>query len=215
MHKLTSHLLLRLAAAALSFAVALVATSAWRRLTVFPTPGSSQTLIGVLSPAVITERMSPGGLMDKDSRFWILRRGQSTAEFDVNRPVDLQTFDENVIHTGCATLIVTLDEARKLKLNDEDTGSLDHPSELISTLSEFFRERELNRAYRPGMEYRSDIPTRERIEKTVLIMPSASLMYGDVLELVSILEQTGASPIVLQVGDGEQTSRHSSENYAL
>jgi hypothetical protein len=86
-------------------------------------------------------------------------------------------------------------------LNGDDAGSLGDPSKLAQLLTTFFHERELHRAYRPGMEHRPEVPLSGRIQKTVMLVAPAALKYGELIEFVSIVEQTGASPIVLQVGD--------------
>jgi len=207
MHKLISHVLPRLTAIALTFAVALVATFVGRILPVFQLPPDSPPeLFGVLTPAVIGEPMWPVGLVSSKGQFWIFRRQASAAELDINQPVPLPTPSANSISTGCQTLAVTIDTARKLHLNNTDyVGSLDDPSALAVRLIEIFREREINRAYKPGMEYGSEIPSNERIEKTVVILPSASLTYAEVIELLSIIERTGANPVVLQVGEPTQS----------
>lgn len=207
MRKLISPLLPRLTAVAATFAVALAVTYAWRLLPVFsssPPRESSQRLVGVLTPAIIEEPMGPAGLVEKDGAFWIVRRGRAVAEFDVQRPIAVPPRDANLITTGCATLTVAVDETRKLTLNTDAMGSLDEPSRLKTTLAELFRERALHRAYSPGMEDRAELPLHERIEKTVLITASASLPYGEVLELLSIVEEAGAAPVVLRVGASDK-----------
>jgi len=211
--------LLRLITIILTFAVALSVTFGWQLLPVFhSSPDSSQRLIGVLTPAIIEPGWA-GRLVETESPFWVFRRENLAAKFDVNYPVALPTPNVNLISTGCQTLVITMDEARKLKLNIDDVGSLNDPSLLERRLLGIFRERESYRAYKPGMEYRSELPSHERIEKTILIIAPSSLSYGEVLELVSIVEQTGASPVVLQAGDFAQpvtpppTSSYESDNF--
>jgi hypothetical protein len=209
MRKLTAPLLLRLAAITLTFAVAVSITFVWRIVPVLRSPDSSPSLIGVLTPAVV-EPQPPVTASDETIN-WIFRRGQLAVEFDVMRPVALSTPDANVIDAGCATLVVTLDETRKLKLNMDDAGTIDDPSRLKTWLTHIFYEREINLAYRPGLEYRSEIPVRERIVKNIIIVPAASLKYGEVLQLLRIVEQAGADPIVLHTGDAAGIFRQQKE----
>ncbi|HEX8459233.1 MAG TPA: hypothetical protein VF656_18220 [Pyrinomonadaceae bacterium] len=212
MRKSTASLLSRLAAITLGFTVAVSVTFVWRIVPSLRPLDSSMSLSGVLTPA--GSEPSPWSAEVEDATInWIFRRGQLATEFDAARPVALPTPDANLISAGCATLVVTLDETRKLRLNTEDMGALDDPSKLKARLTEIFYEREINLAYRPGMEERSEIPTRERILKTIVIVPAASLKYGEVLRLVRVVEQTGAAPIVLHTGDATEFFRPSERTY--
>ncbi|HJR06690.1 MAG TPA: hypothetical protein VJ842_05490 [Pyrinomonadaceae bacterium] len=203
MCKSTTPLLLRLTVAALTFAFALTATFVWRIIPVFPSrPDSSQRLVGVMTPAVVEARTWRDELVKTESIYWNFRRDEPAARFfDVNQPVALATPDADAIITGCMTLTVTVDAERTLRLNTDAAGSLDDPSKLTVRLAEIFRDREVNRAYKPGMEYRTELPSHERIEKTIIVVPSPSLSYGEVLEVLRLVEQTGASPIILQAGN--------------
>jgi hypothetical protein len=95
-----------------------------------------------------------------------------------------------------------------LNLNTDAAGSLDDPSKLTIRVAEIFSERASNRAYRPGMEHRSELPSHERIEKTIIVAPSPTLSYGEVLEVLRLVEQAGARPVVLQVGEPAQILRY-------
>jgi biopolymer transport protein ExbD len=214
---LTSLLLPRLTAAALTFVLALSVTSAWRVLPFFqPPPESSQRLVGMLTPAVFESLTWDDKLVRTESSFWILGHDDPAARFfDVNQPVALPNPDANLIRNGCMTLTVTVDADRTLMLNTDAVASLDDPSKLIATLAEIFREREVNRAYRPEMEDRAELPPHARIEKTVIVSPSHVLSYGEVLEVVRLIEQAGAGPVVLQVGDPEYPFYHSFKHFGL
>lgn len=205
MRKLTIPVLSRLAAITLTFPVGLILV---RGVTpVFRSPDSSLHLIGALTPAVVEQAPWRSVPVEDKSSNWIFRRGKIGVEFDVTRAVALPTPDPNLVVAGCGTLVVTLDEERNLRLNTDDVGSLDEPSKLTTRLTEIFYEREINLAYRPGWEYREEIPSRERIEKTVVIIPSASLKYRDALRLLRVVEQTGAGPIVLHAGEATEIFR--------
>lgn len=100
------------------------------------------------------------------------------------------------------TLVVTIEPDRTLKLNSEvDLGSVDNPSKLTTRLVAVFDQRTRNRAYRPDMINRVDLPDDVRIEKTVFIKAPRSLSYGEVARVMDGLKGTGASPIGLQLDD--------------
>src|SRR5262249_38206897 len=63
------------------------------------------------------------------------------------------------------TLLVEVRPDRSLLLNREKYGSLDDPAALLKKLRDLFMSREAQRAYRQGMETRTDIPESERVEK--------------------------------------------------
>jgi hypothetical protein len=202
MRKLLPQLLIRFAAFALAFAVAASATLLWRALPALRlSPGASAEIFAGLTQASIENPMWPEHAEDAAGDYWIFRRGLSASKADVNRPVAIPAPDDNLITFGCVTLIVSVDETRRLNLNLDHVGSLDDPAALSVKLASIFWERGANRAYKPGMEYRTELPSHERIDRTVIINAPASLRYGEILELVSLLERTGANPIVLHTGD--------------
>ena len=100
------------------------------------------------------------------------------------------------------TLVVSIESDRTLKLNhDADMGTLDDMSKLTRKLVSVFDQRTRNRAYRPDMINRFDLPEEVRIEKTVFIKAPRSLPYGEVARVMDGLKGTGASPIGLQLDD--------------
>jgi hypothetical protein len=205
MRRLTAHLWPRLVAFASAFVFALGTTSTWQSFRApVPSHHAPAELAGVLTPAIV-ETPWPERFSLAWGEHWVFRRREIARELDVNRPIAAPAPDPSAVSFGCVTLRVTVDAARRLTLNGDDLGALDDPRGLTELLTAFFREREVNRAYKPGMEYRSDIPESERIERTVVIVASASLSYGEVLELLSLIERAGASPVVLQVGAETKT----------
>ena len=202
MRKLLPQLLTRFAAAALTFTVAACAAFAWRTLPAprLP-PRSSAGVFAGLTQASVETPMWPEHAAEAADHYWIFRRGLSRSEHDIKRPVAIDAPDENLITFGCVTLVVSMDDARRLKLNLDHAGSLDDTAALYAKLTNIFGEREANRAFKPGMEYRTELPARERIDRTVIIDAPASSRYGEILELVSFLERTGANPVVLHTGD--------------
>lgn len=202
MRKLLSQLLTRFAVAALTFAVASSATLIWQTLPALRLPSdSSAEIFAVVTRAGVETPMWPKHAEEAAGHYWIFRRNFSKSKHDINRPVAIPAPDDNLITFGCLTLTVSVDETRRLNLNGDNAGSLDDPVALNAKLTSLFWEREVNRAYRQGMEYRTEIPSSERIDRTVIIDAPASLRYDEILELVSFLERTGANPVVLHTGD--------------
>lgn len=100
------------------------------------------------------------------------------------------------------TLVVTIEPDRTLKLNHEgDMGTVGDLSKLARRLTSVFDQRTRNRAYRPDMINRFDLPDSVRIERTVFIKAPRSLSYGEVVRVMDGLKGTGASPIGLQLDD--------------
>ena len=98
------------------------------------------------------------------------------------------------------TLVVTIQQDRTLKLNNlSEMGTVDDLSPLSSKLRSIFEERTQQRAYRPDMLARLDVPESERIEKTVFIKAPRNIPYGEVIRVMDGLKATGADPIGLQL----------------
>lgn len=100
------------------------------------------------------------------------------------------------------TLVVTIEPDRSLRLNVlTDMGTIDDPSRLSARLSNLFAERTVNRAYRPDMVSRFDVPEADRIQKTVFIKAPRFLAYGEVTKVIDALKGAGANPVGLQLDD--------------
>jgi biopolymer transport protein ExbD len=99
------------------------------------------------------------------------------------------------------TLVVSVTRDLKLKLNQDDYGSIDDLGPLSKKLLEIFEMRLVQHVYKPGVELRSDLRESERIEKTLIIKGTRSLKYGDVIKVIDAVKFAGASPIVLQIDD--------------
>jgi biopolymer transport protein ExbD len=80
-------------------------------------------------------------------------------------------------------------------------GSVNDTSQLSQRLAQLFQLRKDQRAYKPGMETRTDLPESERLEKTVFVKAPRSLKYGDVVKVIDAIKGAGASPVGLQVDD--------------
>ncbi len=99
------------------------------------------------------------------------------------------------------TLVVTVTPDLQLKLNQDDMGSVNDPSALSQRLAAVFAQRKEQRAYKVGMEARSDLKDDERIEKTVFVKAPRATKYGDVVKVIDAIKGAGASPVGLQVDD--------------
>src|ERR1044072_9410164 len=73
------------------------------------------------------------------------------------------------------TLVVSFSNDFQLKLNKAGIGSVNDNSALSQRLAQLFRQRKDQRAYKPGMETRTDLSEDERIEKTVFVKAPRSL----------------------------------------
>src|ERR1044072_523532 len=131
------------------------------------------------------------------------RRGEdSPARFAVEIPdepnpsQDLSNAKPNPL-----TLVVSVTRELKLKLNQDNYGSIDDPGPLSTKLLEIFQLRTEQHVYKPGTEQRSDLRESERIEKTLIIKGTRSLKYGDVVTLIDVVKAAGGNPIVLQIDD--------------
>lgn len=111
------------------------------------------------------------------------------------------------------TLLVSISDDLKITLNARDHpgegepcfgvvkeyGSGNDASQLAQCLTQLFRAREEQHAYRPGMEMRADLPENERVEKTVFVKASDSIKYGDFIRVIDTVKGAGANPISFQI----------------
>jgi len=67
------------------------------------------------------------------------------------------------------TLVVSVGSDLQLRLNQDSMGSVNDTTSLSMRLAQVFAQRKEQRAYKSGMETRSDLPEDERIEKTVFV----------------------------------------------
>jgi biopolymer transport protein ExbD len=99
------------------------------------------------------------------------------------------------------TLVVSISPDLQLKLNQDEIGSVNDTGPLSQKLTQVFQQRKEQRAYRPGMETRTELPEAERIEKTVFVKAPRAAKYGDVVKVIDAIKGAGASPVGLQVDD--------------
>ncbi len=99
------------------------------------------------------------------------------------------------------TLVVSIASDLQLKLNQDSMGSVNDTGLLAQRLTQVFQQRKDLRAYKPGMETRTDIPEQDRIEKTVFIKAPRSMRYEEVVKVIDAIKGAGANPVGLQVDD--------------
>jgi biopolymer transport protein ExbD len=99
------------------------------------------------------------------------------------------------------TLVVTISNDLQLKLNQDDMGSVNDPAALAQRLAAVFQQRKEQRAFKVGMEARTDLKDDDRIEKTVFVKAPRATKYGDVVKVIDAIKGAGASPVGLQVDD--------------
>ena len=90
------------------------------------------------------------------------------------------------------TLVIAIDKSGGMKLNTDDMGDVTDTSGLTTRLSQVFKDRESQGAFREG--------TNE-IEKTVFVKAPRSIKYGDVVKVIDGAKMAGAEPIGLQIDD--------------
>jgi len=99
------------------------------------------------------------------------------------------------------TLVVSIAPDLSIKLNQDSLGSVNDPTPLAQKLALTFQQRKDQRAYKIGMENRTDLKEDERIEKTVFVKAPRALKYGDVVKVIDAIKGAGANPVGLQVDD--------------
>ena len=92
------------------------------------------------------------------------------------------------------TLVVSIAGDLQLKLNQDNMGSVNDTAPLSSRLRQVFQQRKEQRAYKPGMETRVDVPEEDRIEKTVFIKAPRGMRYEDVVKVIDAIKGAGAIP---------------------
>jgi len=111
------------------------------------------------------------------------------------------TEDLSQLKPNPLTLVVSIANDMSLKLNQDSLGSVNDTTALSQRLLQVFLQRKEQRAYKVGMETRSDLKEDDRIEKTVFVKAPRSMKYGDVVKVIDAIKGAGASPVGLQVDD--------------
>ena len=90
------------------------------------------------------------------------------------------------------TLGVSISNDLKIKLNQDEMGSVNDTGPLSARLADTFRERKDTHAVRIGTE---------EIEKTVFVKAPRSVKYGDVVKVIDAIKGAGSDRVGLQVDD--------------
>jgi len=109
--------------------------------------------------------------------------------------------DLNKLKPNPLTLVVTIGSDLQIKLNQDSLGSVNDTTPLAQRLYQVFQQRKDQRAYKVGMETRSDVKEEDRIEKTVFVKAPRAAKYGDVVKVIDAIKGAGANPVGLQVDD--------------
>jgi biopolymer transport protein ExbD len=109
--------------------------------------------------------------------------------------------DLSLLKPNPLTLVVSIGNDLQLRLNQESMGSVNDTAMLSQKLVQVFQQRKDQRAYKPGMETRADVPEQDRIEKTVFIKAPRGLRYEEVVKVIDAIKGAGANPVGLQVDD--------------
>jgi len=109
--------------------------------------------------------------------------------------------DLNTLKPNPLMLVAAITPDLKVTLNTQPMGAVADLDQLNQKLQQIFRMREEQFAVRPGYETRSDLPISDRVEKTLIIKPSKSVKYGDVVKTIDAAKAAGAHPIVLQLDE--------------
>jgi biopolymer transport protein ExbD len=129
-------------------------------------------------------------------------RSDGPSRFAVEVPAEPDpNQDLSLVKPNPLMLIVTVSPDLKIRLNAQDFGSVNDLEPLSAMLNRVFRQRMEMRAYRQGVETRTDLPEADRIEKTIIIKANRSMRYGDVIKVIDAVKGAGAAPIVLQIDD--------------
>ncbi len=90
------------------------------------------------------------------------------------------------------TLVVTISGDEKLKLNQEDIGTVSDTGPLGTRLAQVFEERKTTGGFKTGTQ---------EVEKTVFIKAPRSIKYGKVVQVIDAAKAAGATPVGLQIDD--------------
>jgi biopolymer transport protein ExbD len=99
------------------------------------------------------------------------------------------------------TLVVSISPDLQIKLNQDSLGSVNDTAPLAQRLAQVFQQRKEQRAYKVGLETRSDLKEDDRIEKTVFVKAPRASKYGDIVKVIDAIKGAGANPVGLQVDD--------------
>ncbi len=93
-------------------------------------------------------------------------------------------------------LFVTIDEAGKLSLNNEDQGTLSNTKPLRERLELVFKEREVNGVFHEG--------TNEVETAVTIVMPMSERKFSDLITIADVVKKAGSKWISLVMENMDQ-----------
>lgn len=131
----------------------------------------------------------------------ILLRWRTPYSFKVFLPPKDELTDDRLSrYPHPFTLVVSVDEQRRLFLNHAPFGTLADTSFLKDRLRRLFAEREQAGAYSVARDLHTwSVQQRPTVEKTVRVEVPHAFLYGEVVGLIDAIKVAGAEPIELQI----------------
>lgn len=115
------------------------------------------------------------------------------SRFEAKVPAEPKDDQQVDVKPNPLTLVAAINGADKsVTLNNEPAGDVSDAAALTDRLTEIFKRREAEGAFREG--------TNE-VEKTLFIKSPRSVRYGDVVKVIDAAKSAGAEPIGLQIDD--------------
>jgi biopolymer transport protein ExbD len=127
--------------------------------------------------------------------------GSRLRVFKVKIADQLNEKDLRAIKPNPLTLQVSIASDLKLKLNENDIGTVNDTQPLTDWLLKIFKTRKEQYAFAPERANNPNLTLEERVEKMIAIKGDKSLHYGDVIRIVDVVQGTHANPIFLQIDD--------------
>jgi len=114
------------------------------------------------------------------------------SRFKAQVPAEPKPEEKQIAKPNPLTLVVSIGNDLKVKLNIEEAGNTSDASLLTTKLQQIFKDRAQNGVIREG--------TNE-LEKTVFIKAPKSVNYGEVVKVIDAVKTAQADPIGLQIDD--------------
>ena len=127
--------------------------------------------------------------------------GSGARVFKVKIPPEANEKDLRTLKPNPLTLRVSIASDLKLKLNQDDIGTVNDTQPLSEWLLKIFKTRREQYAFNPERANNPNLTFEQRLEKIVFIKGDKSLRYGDVIRVIDAVHGARANPIVLQIDD--------------
>jgi biopolymer transport protein ExbD len=114
------------------------------------------------------------------------------SRFKAQVPAEPKPEEKTIAKPNPLTLVVSISNDLKVKLNVDEAGNTSDASLLTNKLTQIFKDRAQNGVIREG--------TNE-LEKTVFIKAPKSVNYGEVVKVIDAVKTAQADPIGLQIDD--------------